>query len=155
MRTRNGFVEFFEHVRVLITGWRWPNISYKLANTFDDYFLNKKMRKNSIYSDRKLPCRSVRSRKRRQTSPIRFPNACPNLEIKLSTCSSLVFFQRKKQTLTNSDWRALGWDSEAGVVMLLAKSATGFEKNFEFPGVRMAFSSDVKPNDNGPVDLLE
>ena len=70
---------------------------------------------------------------------------------KLSTCSNE--FWEGKQTLTISDWRALGWDSEAGVVMLLAKSATGLEKNFEFPGVKMAFSRDVKPNDNGPVDL--
>jgi hypothetical protein len=28
------------------------------------------------------------------------------------------------------------------------------EKNFELPGVKTAFSSEVKPKDNGPVDLL-
>ena len=38
--------------------------------------------------------------------------------------------------------------------MLLAKSATGLEKNFELPGVKTAFSSEVKPKDSGPVDLL-
>lgn len=40
--------------------------------------------------------------------------------------------------------------------MLLAKSATGLEKNFELPGVRaVAFSSEEKPNDRGPVDLMK
>lgn len=39
-------------------------------------------------------------------------------------------------------------------MMLPAKSAIGFEKNFGLLGVRTAFSSDVKPNDNGPVDLF-
>ncbi len=59
------------------------------------------------------------------------------------------------ECMSISDWRALGWESEDGVVlMLLAKSATGLEKNFELPGVRTAFSSEVKPKDNGPVDLL-
>jgi hypothetical protein len=29
------------------------------------------------------------------------------------------------------------------------------EKNFELPGVRTAFSSEMKPKDNGPVDLFK
>lgn len=60
------------------------------------------------------------------------------------------------ECMSISVWRALGWESEDGVVlMLLAKSATGLEKNFELPGVRTAFSSEVKPKDNGPVDLFK
>ena len=45
-----------------------------IANTF--YSKNNRIKMN--YSDRKVPSRSVRSRKRHQTFPIHSPNACPN-----------------------------------------------------------------------------